>query len=81
MLLLNNSSEAQKTVQNVCDGVREYFDLALENCLLYAFEKEQNDTLKEEHKGKLPSEVYGAEHLLRLFGKSSIHFFCYPSYV
>lgn len=55
-------------------GLILYFDKALGNNLLYRFERpqlvEQRRLAKEE---KPMSEIYGAEHLLRLFGKQAAH--------
>lgn len=45
-----------------------YFDKALPLILLYRQEREQYDRLRASAgKDFVPSEVYGAEHLLRLF--------------
>jgi mortality factor 4-like protein 1 len=50
-------------------GLRCYFDKALPAMLLY---KKERDQYTEEVKGDVsPSTVYGAEHLLRLFGMSN----------
>jgi hypothetical protein len=52
----------------VLKGLRCYFDKALPAMLLY---KKERDQYTEEVKGDVsPSTVYGAEHLLRLFGMS-----------
>lgn len=40
--------------------------------LLYRQERSQYDVTVEKHPGKSPSEIYGAEHLLRVFGKRII---------
>lgn len=55
----------------VCDGIRTYFNQALPAILLYKFERRQLKDLKakEELKDKPLVEMYGAEHLLRLFVK------------
>ena len=58
-------------------GLREYFELALGKILLYRLERDQFFQVREwwenptaEHEGvKGPADVYGAEHLARLFGK------------
>uniref|UniRef100_A0A453ACR1 MRG domain-containing protein n=1 Tax=Aegilops tauschii subsp. strangulata TaxID=200361 RepID=A0A453ACR1_AEGTS len=59
----------------VTKGLRCYFDKALPAMLLYKKEQKQ---YKEEIKGDVsPSTVYGAEHLLRLFGETTrATFFC-----
>lgn len=50
--------------QEVADGLQLYFDKALGSILLYKFEKKQHEKCCS--KGMQPSQVYGAEHLLRL---------------
>ena len=52
----------------VCDGVRAYFNQALPTILLYKYERKQFNEAKEAQK-KTPAEIYGAEHLLRLYSK------------
>lgn len=37
--------------------------------LLYRQERAQHDVTMEKHPGKSASEIYGAEHLLRVFGE------------
>jgi len=57
--------------QEVVDGLRQYFDRSLSKMLLYKFERAQFAELMEkpEFKEKLPADIYGPEHLLRLFVK------------
>lgn len=50
------------------DGIQKYFDAALGSLLLYRFERIQYAEAIKTFAGKRMSEVYGAEHLLRLFG-------------
>ena len=53
-------------------GLKAYFDGALYSSLLYAEERAQAEAALVSHKNtkkREPSEVYGAEHLLRLFVK------------
>ena len=53
--------------EEVCSGLRDYFNCTLGSQLLYKFERVQYaDTLKD-HTGSLMSSVYGPVHLLRLF--------------
>lgn len=52
----------------VCDGLRSYFNQALPTILLYKYERKQHRDNKE-GKGLSPVDIYGAEHLLRLFVK------------
>lgn len=58
---------AEDIVDQVIDGIKLYFDKACGNILLYRFERSQYSEIKE--KGGEMSDIYGAEHLLRLFGK------------
>ena len=56
--------------REVADGVRGYFNEAVQAVLLYRPEMDQLESLQR--KGKLPAELadlYGPEHLLRLFVK------------
>lgn len=53
----------------VIAGLKLYFDRSLGTILLYRFERQQYLEIRKEHPGKEPSEIYGAEHLLRLFGE------------
>lgn len=51
----------------VLSGIKLYFDRSLGNILLYRFERQQYLEVKKTHESKPMSEIYGAEHLLRLF--------------
>lgn len=51
-------------------GIRCYFDKALPVLLLYNKEREQYHEVVVDNVS--PSTIYGAEHLLRLFGTSRI---------
>ena len=68
------SAEAD-LLEEVVAGVKEYFDKCLGRILLYRFEREQYFETRQlweggvgEWEGKGPGDVYGAEHLCRLFG-------------
>jgi mortality factor 4-like protein 1 len=63
-------------VNEMLHGVRLYFDRALGNMLLYRAERPQYSHAKERymHDGETAAQVYGAEHLLRLFGMESFSF-------
>ena len=70
------SAEAD-LLEEVVAGVKEYFDKCLGRILLYRFEREQffdvrtlwEGAVGGEWEGKGPGDVYGAEHLARLFGR------------
>ncbi|GFY37226.1 mortality factor 4-like protein 1 [Trichonephila inaurata madagascariensis] len=51
------------------DGIREYFNTMLGRRLLYNAEKSQYNELLAENPEMIPSQIYGAIHLLRLFTK------------
>ena len=55
-------------LDEVVSGIATYFEKALGNILLYRFERHQYATLKTQSPDKKLSDIYGAEHLLRLFG-------------
>ena len=54
--------------EEVVSGIKVYFDRCLGNILLYRFERQQYVDTRRSNDGKEMSEIYGAEHLLRLFG-------------
>ena len=71
------SAEAD-LLEEVVAGVKEYFEKCLGRILLYRFEREQFFEQRQlweaatgEYEGKGPGDVYGAEHLCRLFGSSN----------
>lgn len=51
----------------VMSGIKLYFDRALGNILLYRFERQQYLAIKKKYPDRPLSEIYGPEHLLRLF--------------
>ena len=64
-------------LEEVIAGMREYFNKSLGRILLYRFERQQFYEVHKqiesghgEHAGKTLCDMYGCEHLLRLFGKS-----------
>ncbi|KAI9717071.1 MAG: hypothetical protein M1812_005006 [Candelaria pacifica] len=80
----SGSAEAD-ILQEVVQGIREYFDKCLGRILLYRFEREQFFEIRQlwesgegEWDGKGPGDVYGVEHLCRLFGKSLALILKYP---
>lgn len=82
------SSDAD-ILEEVIAGVKEYFNKSLGRILLYRFERpqfyevhKQLESGHGEHAGKTLCDMYGCEHLLRLFGKllpSSPLLLSYPS--
>jgi hypothetical protein len=63
-------------LEEVIAGVKEYFNKALGRILLYRFERnlyfdwhKQLEKGHGDHAGKTLCDIYGCEHLLRLFGK------------
>lgn len=73
----HKSSTERDILEEVVAGLKEYFNKSLGRLLLYRFEREQFYDIcarlekpTDELAGKQPSDIYGGEHLLRLFGKS-----------
>ena len=68
-------SAEYELLEEVIQGLREYFEKCLGRILLYRFEREQFfeiraqlDNRGKEFAGKTIGDIYGAEHLCRLFG-------------
>ncbi|KAI9264362.1 MRG-domain-containing protein [Phascolomyces articulosus] len=55
-----------ETLRLVMDGIKLYFDKSLGSSLLYNTERKQYEEQVHTHE-KSPSDMYGIEHLLRLF--------------
>lgn len=53
----------------IIKSITDYFNMSLPLLLLYPNEKTQADSIMEKNKDKKFTEVYGAEHLLRLIVK------------
>ena len=69
------SSADLDVLEEIIMGIKEYFDKALDKILLYRFEREQYRNLRKKWESgsgdfadKGPLDIYGAEHLTRLFG-------------
>lgn len=58
-------------LDEVIQGLVMYFNKALGSLLLYQFERQQYSELRRKHPNKDMVDIYGAEHLLRLYGKSN----------
>lgn len=70
-------------LEEVVAGTKEYFEISLGRILLYRFERQQYfdvrkkmEAGKDEWENKTIGDVYGAEHLARLFGTSFPYFMC-----
>lgn len=68
------SAMDEDVLDEVVSGLQEYFDKCLDKILLYRYEREQYRILRKkceaatgELADKGPIDVYGAEHLIRLF--------------
>ena len=64
-------------LEEVVAGLKEYFEKCVGRILLYRFERQQYLEVYNavqagtgEYEGKTMADIYGAEHLCRLFGKS-----------
>lgn len=65
--------KSDEIFQEVLSGIKTYFDKCLGNLLLYRFERQQYVDIRKRNTGKEDSEIYGGEHLLRLFGRWHVH--------
>ncbi|XRB08489.1 mortality factor 4-like protein [Pycnococcus provasolii] len=61
----STATEKSSALNQLADGLRVFFDKTCNSKLLYANEREQN--ARHVPAGTQPSDVYGAEHLLRFF--------------
>lgn len=65
----------------ITKGIRDYFNITLGLQLLYKWERPQFIQMVNDNPDVLPSQMYGAFHLLRLFGKDSKYFLYKSRYV
>lgn len=64
----DTSPQTMEVINEILQGLELYFNKSLSLILLYKFERLQYMNLLKEHGDDLrPSELYGVEHLLRLF--------------
>lgn len=59
----------ENLLDEVLEGLRIYFNKALGSMLLYRFERHQYADMRRQYGETDLVEIYGAEHLLRLFGE------------
>ncbi|TDH66152.1 hypothetical protein CCR75_001726 [Bremia lactucae] len=66
-----NGDKEYKNIEGIMIGVQSYFDRALSSILLYRMERRQYQELHQKDSQVVPlSQIYGAEHLIRLFGST-----------
>ncbi|KAK4689372.1 mortality factor 4-like protein 1, partial [Tremellales sp. Uapishka_1] len=63
----DRTTRATSLLSEIISGITLYFDKALGNNLLYRFERAQYVEQRRGSPDRAMSEIYGAEHLLRLF--------------
>ncbi|KAH8369402.1 hypothetical protein KR009_009663 [Drosophila setifemur] len=63
----STSASKEVAINDVLDGIVEYFNVMLGSQLLYKFERTQYADVMQKHPDTPLSELYGSFHLLRLF--------------
>ena len=70
---MNNNDEKKddpmQVYRELINGIEQLFNRALGKNLLYRIERKQYDDYMYENPNVLPADIYGVEHLLRLFIK------------
>lgn len=64
---LRQDSTELSVLNEFLQGLQLYFDKALGNILLYRFERPQYADIRKRYADRQMCEIYGAEHLCRLF--------------
>ncbi|KAJ3329812.1 Esa1p-associated factor [Blyttiomyces sp. JEL0837] len=64
---VEGDSRQEDILNEITEGLKVYFNKALGNLLLYRFERQQYVELRKKFPDKVLADIYGAEHLLRLF--------------
>jgi mortality factor 4-like protein 1 len=74
--ILAKDRKEEQQLEEVVAGLKLYFNRALGAMLLYRFERQQYTDLRKKFPKKEMSDIYGAEHLLRIFGNiiEDVHF-------
>lgn len=64
-----DDTQVKMIESQIVKSITDYFNMSLPLLLLYPNEKAQADSIMEKNKDKKFTEIYGAEHLLRLIVK------------